>query len=216
MSISYPRALPAFIRPTRASRLRLDRFEDLSRNLGGQVFVQEIAPARWRIDIATQGLSASESIQLDAWIESLSVGRTFLAGHPANCLPQSIWGTGFAGLLQHGGSTPFDGTASVDDVTATTIALADLPSTFALEAGDLIGLVESGVYGLFQILEDVSASSGAATVTVEPNINLSLFSDSAVAQLSAPKAEFHLEPGSYESAGVRRLGASFSGVQKLQ
>lgn len=155
---------------------------------GGAVSI-DYAPSRWSTTIKSAAAwdAGREIIDpIRAFVDRLQGGvqRVYMWDW-MRAYPRS-YPDGFAALPRAGGGS-FDGTANVTALTASTIALSTLPASFALKAGDMVGLVEGEKRGLYRIVEDVTANgSGVATVTVEPKVELTLFTDAATANFDKP------------------------------
>ena len=212
MAITFPRDLPAVLRVPGES-FRLDRYMQVNRFRGGTEDVIEVAQPRWRIAWNLGTVDDATYQEIEAFLESLLGGaREFLAWRRNRPLPRMYRG-GLDGLTRHGGGA-FDGTATVTAISATGLTLATLPTGFAFKAGDMIGLVEDGRYGLHMAMEDVTATAGVASLTVEPKIMTSQFTTAAVANLDRPKAKFILQSWSGERAH-ERLPMTIEAYQRL-
>jgi hypothetical protein len=102
----------------------------------------------------------------------------------------------------------------VTAISETGLTISTLPSTFALKAGDAIGIEEDGVYALHTITEDATAAAGTVSLLVEPFIKANLFSTSATARVVDPRVQMMLterDPvdGSYRQA------VGFSAIQRI-
>jgi hypothetical protein len=185
VTITYPRELPAWLRvltPTRFALLR-----DLSRNTrrGGAVQIVDRSAPRWQLDLTTGNLTADRVAEAESFVGSLRGGlHDFLYRDPRHVTPRTYGGS-FAGIDRHGGGA-FDGTATVDAIAESSITVSNLPSAFVLLAGDRIGLVEDGVYGLHVVLEDATATGGVVTLAVDPFITTGVFTTSASAHFLRP------------------------------
>lgn len=169
------------------SPLRLIRSVQTTPLRGGGALSVDYAPARWSTSLRTPShLDRDRVDPVRAFIDRLKGGveRVYM-GDWLRKYPRT-YPTGFAALTRAGGGS-FDGTADVTSLTASTIALATLPASFALKAGDMIGLVEGDYRSLHRIVVDATANgSGIATVTVEPAVSTTIFTASAVANFSSP------------------------------
>lgn len=117
-------------------------------------------------------------------------------------------------------SAGWDGTATVASIgTGGAISLSGLPTTYKAKVGDRMGLNEtvSGItyYGYFELLEDATASGGAATLNVAPFVH-SVFTASAVATLWRPVCRFIIDWQSWQESGsADRKPFSFEAYQRL-
>lgn len=212
MAITFPRSLPYedFIR----AKMELATVTTSSRLYGGKTQTQIRGPGQfWRLEAETDWLINAKQRVWQAWFNSLRGGvRTFVSHRPGFPYPRA-YPNGFDGLTRDGGGA-FDGTASATEITATSIEISNLPTSFSLLVGDLVGLVEDGVYGLFEVAEDATASSGVVTVSVEPGVSTSLFTTSAAVHLDRPKAEFILETFDFEET-ANPTPVSFVASQRI-
>ena len=140
-------------------------------------------------------------------------GQTFLAWdasqrHPLNYpdgVPQILAST-------------WDGTATILSLaTPGQINVGGIPPGFALLEGDKVGIVEGGIYGLFQVDADcVANGSGNQAIKVLPLVDTRLFSSSGTAVLYRPKAKFSLDKSSVsEDGSYLDTPISFTGYQVL-
>ena len=211
MAITFPRTMleddfPSF-------EFRLEPVTTTNSLYSGKTHVQIVGPgAFWTATYQTRPHRREMRDKYKAWFDSLRGGaRTFLAHDPDACFPRNY--TTFSGLTRHGGGA-FDGTAATTELAANEIAINTLPSTFAVKAGDLVGLIQSGRYGLFRIVEDATAVNGALTATVEPRVNTSLFTTSATVNFAKPVCEMIL--GNVEGQRSTNVSPiSFSGTQRI-
>ena len=199
----------------------LKRYNSVNRLYGGQTTSREQAEPRWSCQFTTSNLNASEVRRWRAFWDRMRGGlRGFLAHDPLQALPLAYPG-GFGGMTRAGGGA-FDGTADVTSFPSLNhIALGTLPAGFSIASGDMIGLIESGRYGLYRILDAVVANgSGVATVLVEPRLGLvtSRFTASAVANFLQPSCVMVPDPSSwsYVEESTRPTPASFSGEQVVE
>lgn len=171
----------------RQSLFKLVRSVQTTPLRGGGAVSVDYAPARWTATIRTEdGLERSATDPIRAFVDRLQGGvqRVYMWDWMRE-YPLS-YPDGFTGLTYAGGGA-FDGTADVASLTASTITLDNLPVAFALKAGDMVGLSEGAYRGLYRIVADATANgSGVVTLTVEPRIELTLFSASAVANFAKP------------------------------
>lgn len=171
MTITFPRDLPS-TRFRDGSRIYVHRQETSSPTRGGTMQVAELGSPLWRVQYETPPMPEALGAAWEAWIDTLRAGaRTFRAVHPFRRLARA-YPTGYAGMTKHIGGS-FNGVAKLKavGVALDTVTLEDLPSTFVLSVGDCISFTPSGMKQAFhRIVEGATASSGEATVTVEPII----------------------------------------------
>lgn len=213
MALVFPRDFPAHL--FRDVSFDVKRFVFANSLHGGQTQVREAAEPRWMLSVSTVELNREMAQPWTSWAASMRGGmKTFHAYHPEKQYPLN-YRTGWGGLTV--GGSPFNGTGDVTALTASTVALALLPANFALRAGDMIGLVEGANRGLYEIVEDMTASgAGVGTVTVEPNILTSIFTAAAVAYFYRPTCIMNLIADSFAAPrSSRPQPVSFSAMQKL-
>lgn len=214
MALIFPRPMPCGVQT-----IEFEIARAVSKNAlyGGTTQVREMGEARWRASFSYAPMKREQFQALQAWLDSLRGGlRTFLGHDALKPYPLAYRG-GFGGLLRAGGGA-FDGTGSVVSIGTDTISVGQMPAGFVLRAGDMIGLVEGGRYGLFRILEDVSANgAGSLAVTVEPRIVPGLFTIAARASFSRPSCLMTLDADSISASRTAMIRApiSFSGIQKI-
>jgi hypothetical protein len=215
MAITYPRDLPATKFST--SHFQPVRFDSVNLLEGGATEGFETADPRWRALYVSRPIALDDIGTWESWNESLDgVLKRFLGYDTKRPFPRSYRPNGFTGINRAGGGA-FNGTATVTALTASTIALSTLPANFALKVGDVVGLVQSGKYARYRILEDVTGSAGGvATVTVRPFVLTNIFTTAATANFDKPKCEMIVEPGSWDISpeGIF-CRASWSGLQVL-
>jgi hypothetical protein len=188
------------------------------RTRAGGVAVVETGGHAWRASfISPPRYKKDDLLLIKAWFNSMRGGTfNFLAHDAARPFPRN-YPSGFGGMTRAGGG-PFDGTATVTAVTATTIALSTLPANFVFKPADYISLVKSGKYSLHQMMEAVTGNgSGVATVTVEPPIVTSVFATpSLTANLALPLGLFVPDPRSWQGdPTARRAACSFSAWSRI-
>jgi hypothetical protein len=213
MTITYPRELPAWLRVLTPTRLALLRDESRNTRRGGAVQIVERSHPRWQLELVTGHLTADRVAEAEAFVGSLRGGlNDFLYRDPRHVTPRSYGGS-FAGLDRHGGGA-FDGTADVDAVTAASVTLSNLPSTFALKAGDRVGLAEDGALAVHVVLEDATAVAGTVTLAVDPFILTGIFSTSATAQFLRPPMRMMLT-GFEPPNGSALQSLKLSAIQRI-
>lgn len=185
MTITYPRELPEWMRILTPTRFALVRDQSVNRRRGRVTQVIDRSDPYWSLDLATGNLSPERVAEMEAWVASLRGGlNDMIYRDPRHVTPRTYAGS-FAGLTRQGGGA-FDGTAAVDAIAPASVTLSTLPSTFALKAGDRIGLVEDGAYALHIVLEDATAVDGEVTLAVDPFIRTGVFSTAATANFLRP------------------------------
>lgn len=217
MAISFPRDFPNVSKLFRTANF--DLRESLFQNtLGGLTTqVMRSADPRWVCEYTTPPLNRADAQAWKAWKASLAGMKYFYGYDPEQPYPKNYPG-GFSGLVIAGGSTPFAGEAvPVTSLTSSTIILGSLPNAFVFKAGDLVGLVQSANRQVHRVLEDVTASSGgAATLTVEPFVKTSIFTDDATVNLIKPKVKMFLDSESWQAPrDIISSPISFRGIQAV-
>lgn len=212
MALVFPRDFPAVLR-VNSENFPLKRYLNRNTRRGGKTQLSGRADPRWQLEWRSTNLNPDQFQEVEAFLESLQGGMNdFLAYRWERPFPKN-YRAGFDGLTRYGGGA-FDGSAYVDAVTASTITVSGLPATFNLAAGDMIGLVQSGAYGLHMLMEDVAAASGVATVTVQPFVKTNIFDGSASAQFARPKCRMMLD--SYSGPrGLAPAPVTISAIQRI-
>jgi hypothetical protein len=214
MTIVYPRELPAWLRVLTPTRFAVVRDQSINRRRGRPMQVIDKSDPYWSLDLTTGNCTADRVAEMEAWVASLRGGlNDMLYRDPRHVTPRAYGGT-FDGLTRHGGGA-FDGTADVDSIAPATVTVSDLPSTFALKAGDRIGLEEGGAYSLHRILEDATAVAGVVTLSVDPFIRTGLFSTSATANFLRPAVRMivtQFDPPDGRALQTLHLAASERGL----
>lgn len=191
----------------------LEEYMAINDLFGGETDAHEVAPRRWKADYTTRHLRDADQRAWRAFKNKQRGGLlTFYAYDPEREYP-SNYPSGFGGLTRAGGGA-FDGTGTVTALTNYGFTIATLPASFVLKEGDLIGLVQSGYRGLYEISADVTANgSGVATVAVEPEVG-SVFTTSATFNLYRPVCIMKLTDYAAPRTVVGGV-ITFSGIQKL-
>lgn len=215
MTITYPRTLP----DASFSECTFDLNEGTvsARHAKGRAsIVTQLNSPMWTAKFTTSEMDFARRETWKAWKSSLRGGvELFLAWDTS--MPEPLaYPFGHPATL----AATWDGTATVTALTATTVALAGLPAGYVATAGDRLGLVQSGRYGYFQILETVTMNgSGAGTVTVSPNVNpatSAIFTTAATAVLRRPLCLFQIDAETWSMPVDAILAqASFQATQVL-
>ncbi len=214
MALTFPRDLPDI--GIRASSFELGRTMSVNRQRGGTVEVVEQADALWSASFEFIPRNRRQEQQVRSWFNSMQGGlQDFVSFNPKHPYP-ALFPSGFTGVNRAAGGT-FDGSAVVDAISANSLTISTLPADFSLVEGDLVGLVQSGEYGLHMIVEDATGnSSGIVSVTVEPAIRLSLFDTTATVEFAKPKCRMMILQDTRSGAqGNVHQPFSFQAIQKL-
>ncbi len=172
----------------------------------------------WRFRLSTYTLRPPALAEWISWKNSLRGGlRTFVASDSRRSAPLTYPTATAPGDVSSGWS----GTATVTSVgTSGALGLSGLPTAYQFKAGDRIGLEQGSPLrrGYYEVLEDVTASGGAATVTVAPFLHTGIFTTSATARIWRPTCELVIDWQSWtETEGdIPTFAAiSFEAWQKL-
>lgn len=143
-----------------------------------------------------------------AFVEALAGAGTFLCFSPAQCWPAAHPNGAITGA--------WSDTLSVSSRTETTVTANAPNSNLRLRVGDLIGLEQSGRYGLFRVMADHAPVAGSITLNVLPRIP-SFFTSGATLRLKQPVCEMILDPTTEHSAGdgLSMEPVSFQAIQKV-
>jgi hypothetical protein len=214
MAIVFPRDLPSGLQLVGRS-FELKRDVRVNTRRDGSAQVIERGDPRWHAALQFRAMDRADYQRAYAWWLSLQDGmRDFLLHDSGHARP-ILYRTGFDGLTRHGGGA-FDGTAGVAALAPSTITIDSLPTSFGLVAGDYVGLVEDGAYGLHMVMEDATASAGEVTVAVQPFVKTGIFSSSATVNLERPQARFMPVAGSGQPSSALGLRPfEFKGIQRL-
>lgn len=202
MTITFPRDLPSVLEVVDED-FTLVRDQNTNRRKGAKSQVSDRSDPYWSVEWTTTPIDKDEFQELEAWLMSFKGGMLDFLGYRVDRPYPKNYREGFDGLTRHGGGA-FAGDAYVDAVTSTTITISGLPTTFALKAGDMVGLSEDGNRGLYQIMEDATASAGVVTVTVESFVLTTIFSAAAAAHFDRPPCLMKV----VDWSGPRRPGLS--------
>lgn len=212
MAISYPRSFPS----GRFAAVDFELDEAVSQNIldNGGIQARQFADPLWRATFTTVELypadpAARKEIGLwRAWWASLRGAMPFYAYDPSVRYPANH--PGGAGL---GG---WGGLGGVSAIAAHSLTASGVNSGLTVEPGDYVSLSESGRRALFRITEAASASGSSIALSVEPHINLALYSTSAISAFVMPTCIMVPVPGSFHAPqGTKPAPIRFQGVQKL-
>ena len=210
MVVTYPRDLHNYRLST--CTFTFNDGVSVSRTASGRaVSAVEHSDPYLGLKVQTPRLQISERHPWEAWKDSLRGGlKSFLAydisrkeplAYP-NGVPQIVAGT-------------WDGTGTLSDLDAHLITATGAPTGFKMTAGDHIGLVEGGKYGVFRVTEDATATTSIA-VSVDPFIPSTVFTTAATVVFWRPKAEFILLSSTWSNpVNTDFAPISFEAVQKL-
>lgn len=212
MAISYPRELFSYELPK--CRFALDHGTSVARHAKGAAgTVSQNREPIWFAEFETQPMFREDRARWIAWLDTLNGGLKYFLAWDASQPQPLAYPDGVPSII----STAWDGTATVTSLsTPGVISVSGISAGHELSAGDKVGLVENGIYGLYRVTEDVTANgSGAVSIPVTPLVQ-GLFSTSATAVLYRPKAKFQIDQKSVSyDGGVDASPISFSAVQVL-
>lgn len=213
MTITFPRTLPNNARMTECWFDIIDDVGFAPSGRGTKLNLTQVNDPVWKGTFVTPILERDVRPIWSAWRKTLRGGlKTFIAYDVRNATPFA-YPTAKVPTDVGGG---WSGLATVTAIGASSISLSALPSTYQAKVGDRIGLEQSGFYGYYEIVEDVTASGGVATVNVVPFIHTGIFTTSAVCRVWRPNCQFMIDPSSYSEMGtVENTPISFAGFQRL-
>lgn len=215
MAITYPRSLPE--NEMRLQECWMDYKENVVNATSAKaLFINstQIANPTWELNVTTGLLTLDQRASWSAWRKSLRGLKEFLA-FDVRCAYPFYYRTARApGDISSG----WNGTATVTSLgTSGVLGLSGLPASYKFGIGDRIGLEQNGYYGYYEVIEDVTASSGGAvSVSVAPFLHTRTFTTSAIARIWQAKAKFRLDWNSYSDSGAKEpIAISFKGAQLL-
>lgn len=210
MMITYPRELHSYRLST--CTFTFNDGVSISRTGRGRaVSAVEDSDPYLGLTVQTGRMPLSERHPWEAWKDSLRGGlKSFLAYDISRKEPLA-YPDGVSEIT----TGTWDGTGSLTDLDAHLITATSAPSGFKMTAGDHIGLVEDGKYGVFRVTEDATATTSIA-VPVDPFVPTTVFSTAATVVFWRPKAEFILLSSTWSNpVNTEFAPISFEAVQKL-
>lgn len=214
MTITFPRSL---ISNSKMSECWFDIVDNVAvspSNNGNMLNLSQINDPLWKGTFVTGILDVPTQAIWSAWRKSLRGGlQSFIAYDVRRSAPLAYPTAKVAADISSG----WDGTATVTSLgTSGALALSGLPTAFQFKVGDRVGLEQSGHYGYYEVMEDVLASGGVATVTVSPFLHTSIFTTSALCRAFRPLCQFIIDQSSWSELGtVQNTPISFNGVQRI-
>lgn len=190
----------------------------VNRARSGDVQAIEQADARWRAEIAWAPRTRAGYQARRAWLDGARGALVRVLVHDALQPYPLRYPRALLESLARPGGTPFDGTASVMALSASSLTLGILPPGFVISAGDYVGLVEAGKYGLVRVFADaVADTAGHAVLTVYPTGQTKHFSVIAQARLVRPACLMVIDPGaaSASRSAAQSGPVSFTASQAL-
>jgi hypothetical protein len=214
MTITYPRTLIDNVRMQEAWIDLIDPVAMQPSARGNVIKISQVNDPVWKGTFVTGILERDKHAIWSAWRKSLRSSRTFVAFDVRKKTPRAYPTAVVPGDIL----ALWDGTCDVASIGLSgALELEGLPlAAYQFKAGDRIGLEEGGKYGYYEVLEDVTAASFEATVTVAPFLHDTLFTVAAVCRLWRPVCQFILDQSSWSEQGtVEKTPISFNGVQRL-
>lgn len=215
MAITYPRPLPSASLIDCTFDL-LDGTAMSASHRGAVLNMTRTADPTWRANISTRPLNWMDGqlwAEWSAWKKSMQGGlKTFVAWDVNRPRPFAYPNAQSPADIGAG----WNGTATVTSVGLSgQLGLSGLPSTYQAKIGDRVSLRQGDYYGYYEVLESVTASAGAATLTVTPFLQ-TVFTTSAVARLWRPECRFVIDWRSWQESGsTERKPFSFEAYQRL-
>lgn len=216
MAFTFPREMPVNLRMQECWFELQDNvaFQPSGNN---RVNLSQINPPAWKGMFVTAPLTRVQEPLWTSWRNSLRGGLgTFKAFDVRRKTPLAYLDAKAPGDISSG----WNGLASVSGLALSgdrrLLGLTGLPTAYQIKTGDRIGLEQNGFIGYYDVLEDVTASGGAATVTVLPFLHTKTFTTSAVARIWRPMCKFVIDSSSWSASGkVEDSAISFNGIQRL-
>lgn len=215
MTITFPRPI---VNNSHMSECWIDLIDNVAfspSNNGNTLNLSQIADPQWSGTFITPILERSERPLWSAWRKSLRGGlKTFTAYDVRNAAPFAYPTAKVATDIAAG----WNGQAVVTSLgTSGLLTLGSLPASYKFKIGDRVGLEQAGHFGYYEVLEDVTASSGgAAMITVAPFLHTTLFTTSAVCRVFRALCQFMIDQSTWsESGAVENAAISFKGIQRL-
>lgn len=215
MAITYPRTLPE--NEMRLQECWMNYRENVVNATSSKgLFINstQIAKPIWELNVTTGLLTPDMDAVWSGWRKSLRGLKEFIAFDVRRAYPGYYASARVPGDVQ----ASWTGTATVTSVGASgALGLSNLPPSYNFRVGDRVGLEQNGKYGYYEVIEDVTASSGGAvTVSVMPFLHTATFTTSAVARIWQAKAKFRLDWNSWNESGSKEpTPVSFKGIQIL-
>ncbi|MGU3495937.1 hypothetical protein ACLBXM_17995 [Xanthobacteraceae bacterium A53D] len=211
--LTYPRALPMGY-GYGDLMFTLNRIQVGARTAGGYQ-AAERSRSLWQIDMTVPALGPDAYEEMQAFFDSMRGGlNNFTAYDFFRRRPRAYPGNGWAGITRHSGAA-FNGTGTLAAANAYQVSLSNLPTAYKVMPGDMISWPWRNTRTLHRVMEPVTASAGALTVQVEPDIPPGTVGTPTV-KLEAADAVFKLvSPNPWQSARRQTRGAPFT-FQALQ
>jgi len=181
----------------------------------GAAHARQIGAAYFEARVQTVPMTMADRGKWEAFFANTrGPGRPVLIYDVRRPYPVSY--TDFTGLTRFGGGA-FDGTAALSAITSVRELIVNtLPVGLLLKAGDRVGFIEGGRYGLAIIAQDATAdASGIVTIYIEPGLP-SIFTTAATVQFEKPKGEFLIDQSSIDfGSGLGPQPVSFTATSRV-
>lgn len=213
MAIIFPRQLP---NNAHMSECWFELPDDLAYSpsgKGSKINLSQTNDFVWKGNFKTPPLERDVAPIWQAWKKSLrgGLGGLFIAYDVRRAAPYAYLNAKAPGDILGG----WAGTAVVTALNLSgVIALSGLPGVYQFKVGDRLGLEQNTNYGYYEILEDVVAVAGVASVTVTPFLHTGFFTTAAVCRVWRPWCQFIIGDWS-EQGTVEITPISFTGTQRL-
>lgn len=214
MAITFPRQLPNANARMQECWFELQDNVAFSPSGNNRINLSQVNDPAWSGMFLTGLLSRDDEPLWSTWRNSLRGGLgTFIAYDVRRRVPRAYPAANVPADIQSG----WNGLAGVSSLGLSgALGLNGLPSGYQFKVGDRVGLEQSGRYGYYDVLEDVTASGTTATIAVSPFLHTSVFTTSAIARLWRPWCQFVIDNTSWSASGsVEASPVSFKGIQRL-
>jgi hypothetical protein len=211
MTITHPRPFPS---PHGLAVCTVRPLSQIVRapTRGSQQQVVELAPEILTIDVQTIPLTPLEAGGWEAWFASMAGGSRTFQARDVMRVPLA-YPDGAPATRALGGA--YDGTATLDTATASTVTLSGLPNGYLFHPGDRLSFSVGSVNSLHRVTEAAAASAlGAVTLSVESSIPTGWATDAEV-QVTAPWFTAVIDPDTWQTTTTvdNLTTISFSGYQ---
>lgn len=207
MAITYPfDFLDGF--PGWSTRFELMRRQETSRSANGKTYVKDLGDPLWTAAYVTRVLKPNDLDRWRARLDALEEGLQTFVGRPLSRCRPIAYPAG-SGTVPESGVT----VASVSS-TDKRLSLAGLPAGYHLKAGDMIEVVDSGLY---RLVEDrtASASGVASLFEVRPHFWPGV-EDGAAVKLLKPSCAMSVVPGSISAEADKETGRGTISFQAIE
>lgn len=192
MTLVVPRDLTTSVR-WRRPRLKLMRRQELSRTAGGEMQSKDLGPALWRASYRSVSLSLDQADAVMADFDSLAGAVHPFYLHPA---PRRRPAAASSDAELSGASVTVASIGANND----TLALAGLPASFVMAAGDFLSIeTAAGGREFHRLVRGAVADGTGVTdaMAVAPHVRPGVTAGNAVTLLD-PLVEMRLVPDSLD------------------